>query len=126
MGGVGVVDGEGGAAFGDEGAGLVDEFFGEIEGGEVVVTQFPEAEGYASGTAAGFEEAGVFVGKETLDEEFFGFPESEAVCGAGVVNDGDGVVEVVADGRGGDFAYRRQRRKREVGRTAGLAVMTSG
>ena len=89
--------------FGCEVAGLVEEFFGEVEGGEIVVTEVPEAEGDATGAAAGFEERGGFVGEEALDQDALGLPEAEEVRGAGVVDDGDRVVEVVADGGGGDF-----------------------
>jgi len=115
------VDGDGGGAFFGEGAGLVHKFFGEVEGDEVVIAEFPESEGNAAGAAAGFEETGGLVGKKTLDEEFFGFPESEAVRGAGVVDDRDGVVEVVADGRGGDFFRRVNHGDTEAQRPEGQA-----
>ena len=72
--GVGVMDGDGRAAFIKEGAGLIDEFLGEIKRGEAVVAELPEAERDATGPAAGFEEVGGLVGEEALDEQAFGFP----------------------------------------------------
>lgn len=108
-GGIGVVETNGGgASFGGEAAGLFDKLLGEIEGSEVLVAFMPESEGYTAGAAAGFEEGGVFVGKETFDQKLFGFPESQEMRGARVVNDGDGIVEVGADGGGGNFLNRRQ------------------
>jgi len=109
LGGVGVVNGDRGGAFFTEGAGLVDEFFGEVEGGETAITEFPKAHRDAPGSATGLDEAGVLIGEEPLDEQPFGFPESERMRGACVVNDRNRVVEVVANGGGGDFIYRGQR-----------------
>ena len=94
-----------GAAVGGEGAGLDEEFFGEVEGGEVAVAEGPEAEGDAAGAAAGFEERSVAVGEGALDEDAFGLPESEIVGGARVMQDGGEIVEVGADGAGGDFGF---------------------
>lgn len=96
-------DGDGGGALGEEADGLVDQIFGEVEGGEVVVAEFPEAEGHATRATAGFEEAGGLVGKEAVDEQALGFPEAEGVRGMRVVDDRERVVEVGADGGGGDF-----------------------
>lgn len=95
----------GGVTGGGEMAGLVDEFFGEVESGQVAISFVPEAEGDASGAAAGLEQGGVFVGEETFDEEPLGFPEAEKMRGACVVNDGEWVVEVGADGLGGDLFH---------------------
>jgi hypothetical protein len=53
--GVGVVDGNGGAAFFGEGTGLVYEFLGKIKGGEVPVAEVPEPERHPTGATAGFE-----------------------------------------------------------------------
>ena len=103
-GGVGLEEADGrGAAGGGEGAGLVEEFGGEIKGGEVAVAGIPEAEGRAAGAAAGFEERGGGVGKVAFDEDALGGPEAHEVGGTGVMDDGDGVVEIVADGGGGYF-----------------------
>ena len=108
--GVGVQEADGvGSALGGEAAGLVDEFLGEVEGGEIAVAECPEAEGDATGAAAGFEEGGALVGKETLDEPALGRPEAEFVRGARIVDDREEVVEIGANGRGGDFAGRGQR-----------------
>ena len=98
-------------ALGGEAAGLVDEFFREIEGGEVAVAERPEPDCDATGTAAGFEQVHIFIGKEALDEQPFGGPEAELVGGAGVVDDREQIVEIGADGGGGNFAGGRQRRK---------------
>ena len=57
----------GGGAFGGEVAGLVNEFLGEVEGGDGLVALVPEAKGDTARTAAGFEQRGVFVGEEALD-----------------------------------------------------------
>jgi hypothetical protein len=104
FGGVGVEEADGGEAeVGGEVAGLIEEFFGEVEGSEVAVSEVPEAEGGASGAATGFEERRGFVGEEAFDQDALGFPEAEEVRGARVVDDGDGVVEVGANGGGGDF-----------------------
>ena len=103
-GGVGVVEADGGgAALGGERAGLIEKFLGEIEGREVAITGIPEAEGRATGAAAGFEERSREVGEMALDEEALGSPQAHEVGRAGVVDDRDGIVEVVADGGGGYF-----------------------
>jgi hypothetical protein len=102
-----VVEGDrGGEAFGGEAAGLVEEFVGEIEGGEPRVAEGVEAEGHAAGAAAGFEQRRGAVGEKALDQEALGGPQAEFVRGAGVVDDREEVVEVVADGGGGDFLHR--------------------
>jgi len=104
-GGVGVEEADGvGGPLGGEAASLVDEFLGEIEGGEMAVADRPEAEGDPAGAAAGFEEGRGFIGKEAFDEQALGRPEAEFVCGARVVDDREEVVEVGANRRGGNFA----------------------
>ena len=103
------MDGDGGGALLGEGAGLVDEFLGEVEGDEVVVTHFPETEGNAASAAAGFEQAGSAVREKALDQQPLRFPEPKGVRGASVMDDGDRVVEVVADGGRGDFLGGGQR-----------------
>jgi len=112
VGRVGVEEADGvGRAFEGEAAGLVDEFLGEIEGGEPPVAERPEAEGHAAGAAAGLEEARVLVGKETLDEPALGRPEAEFVRGARVVDNRQEVVEIGANRGGGNFAGRGQGRE---------------
>lgn len=108
LGGVGVVEGDVGGAFGGEGAGLVDEFGGEVEGGEVAEAEGPETEGNPAGAAAGFEQRSGEVGEKALDQEEFGAPEADLAGGAGVVDDGGEVVEIGLDGGGGDFRRRFQ------------------
>ena len=103
-GGVGVDEADGGGgACGGEAAGLVKELGGEVEGGEILVAGVPQAERGAAGSAAGFKERGSGIGEVTLDERAFRSPQAEVVRGASVVDDGDGVVEVVADGGGSYF-----------------------
>ena len=79
-------------------AGLIEEFLGEVEGGEVAITEMPEAECGTTGAATGFEERRGFIGEEAFDQDALGLPEAEEVRGARVVDDGDRVVEVGADG----------------------------
>ena len=118
LGGVGVEEMEGagagvGAALGGEAAGLVDQFLGEVEGGEVAVTEGPEAQRHAAGPAAGFEERGGVVGEEAADEFAFRRPEAEFVCRARVMDDRDQVVEIGADGGGGNLGRRGEGSERE-------------
>ena len=94
-----------GAAFGGETAGLVDEFLGEVEGGEVAVAEGPEAQRHAAGAAPGFEERGGVVGEEAADQFTLRRPEAEFVRRAGVVDDRDQVVEIGADGGGRYFFF---------------------
>ncbi len=106
--GVGLEEADGGrrlvgGALGGERAGLDEEFFGEVEGGEIAVAEGPETEGHATGAAAGFDEGRRSIRERALDEDTFGFPKAEPVRGARVVEDRGEVVEVVADGGGGDF-----------------------
>ena len=100
-------DGFGATLFGEI-ACLFDEFFGEIESGEFAIAFVPESEGDAAGATAGLKECGVFVGEETFDQDLLGFPEAEEVRGARVVDDRKRIVEVVADGGGGNFLDERQ------------------
>ena len=104
FGGVGVVDGDRRAAFGGEGDGLVDELPGEVEGGEVLVTEGVERHADASGAATGLEERSGLVGEMAPDHDPLAGPETDLVGGFGVVDDGAQVVEVLADLRGGDGA----------------------
>lgn len=104
LGGVGVVDGDGGVAVGGEGDGLIDELLGEVEGGEVGVTEFVHGDADAAGAATGFEQRGGLVGEDALDHDALAGPEAEPVGGLGVVDDGSEVVEIAADLRGGDGA----------------------
>lgn len=90
-------------ALGGEAAGLVDEFFGEIEGRESTVTEAPKSECHATGTAAGFEEGHGLIRKEALDQCALGRPEAEFVRGTRVVDDREEIVEIGADGGGGYF-----------------------
>ena len=101
---VGVEEADGGGvAFGGEAAGLVDELFGEIEGGEIAIAERPEANRHAAGTAAGLEQRGVALGEEALDEKAFGIPKAKLVRGARVVQDRLQIVEIGADRRGAYF-----------------------
>ena len=103
-GGVGVKEADGGGAvFSGEMAGLLEQVLGEIERGEIAITEVPHAQRGAAGAAAGFNQGGVFIGKETFDQDALGFPETEEMSGACVVNDRNGIVEIGANGRGGDF-----------------------
>ncbi len=88
LGGVGVVDGDGRAAFLGEGDGLVHELAGEVEGGEVLVTEFVHRDADASGAAAGLEQRRGEVGEVPRDHDALAGPEPELVGGAGVVHDG--------------------------------------
>ena len=106
--GVGVVEADGvgsgvDAAFGGEAAGLVDEFLGEVEGGEVAVAEVAEAEGHPAGAAAGFEQRGGAVGKETFDQGSLGSPKAQFMRGTRVMQDRQQIVEIGADGGGGNF-----------------------
>lgn len=98
----------GGTTFGGEVAGLLDELLGKVEGDQAGVALVPKSERNSSGAATGLKYRGTFVREETLNQELLGFPKAEKVRGAGVVNDGDRVVEVVANGVRGDFSNRRQ------------------
>jgi hypothetical protein len=91
FGGVGVVKGDGGAAFGGERLGLVNEFAGEVEAGEVLVAEGVEGDGYAAGTATGFEDGEIGGGRRRenpIEHQTFAGPETEVVRGLGVVQDG--------------------------------------
>ena len=103
----------GGFAGGGEVAGLIDEFLGEVEGGEVVVAFVPETEGDAAGAAAGFEKGSGFFREEAFDEEAFRFPETEKMRGAGVVNDRERVIEMGANGFGGDLFHGENARRKK-------------
>ena len=92
-----------GGACGGEAASLVEELVGEVEGGEILVAGVPQAEGGADGPTAGFKERGGGIREVARDERAFRSPQAEVVRGAGVVDDGDGIVEIVADGSGGYF-----------------------
>ena len=94
-----------GAALGGETAGLVDEFLGEVEGGEVAVAEGPEPERHTAGAAPGLEERGGVVGEEAADQFTLRRPEAEFVRRAGVVDDRDQVVEIGADGGGRYFFF---------------------
>ena len=87
-----------GAALGGETAGLVNEFLGEVEGGEVAVAEGPEAERHTAGAATGFEQGRGEVGKIPPDENTLGRPQAHEVGRAGVMDDRDGIVEIGADG----------------------------
>lgn len=103
-GGVGVKESDrGDAEIGGEMAGLLEQVLGEIERGEIAITEVPHAQRGATGAATGFKQGGAFIGKETLDEDALGFPETEEMSGARVVNDRDGIVEVGANSGGGNF-----------------------
>ena len=97
----------GGLALGGEAAGLVDQFLGEVKGGEAAVAERPKAEGDTTGAAAGLKQRGVPVAKEAFDQDSLRSPKAELVSGARVVNDGKQVVEIGADLRGGNFFQRR-------------------
>lgn len=104
--GVGVEEADGsGVAFGGETAGLVDELFGEIEGGDSAVAQRPETDGDATGAAAGFEQWRSPIGEETLDENAFGIPQAELMGCARVVDDRLQVIEVGANRIRGYFTF---------------------
>ena len=109
MGSIGVeeIDG-GGGAFGGEVFGLVYEFLGEVEGGEILITFVPETERHTAGTTAGFNQGCVLVGKETFDQKLLRFPQAEKMRGAGVVNNRNRVIEIGADGFGRDLLNGRQ------------------
>jgi len=108
-GGIGVEKSYGGCGpFVSEVPGLVNEFLGEIEGGEITKTFVPETESHTAGTATGFKQGCVLVGKETFYQDLLGFPQAEKMRGAGVVNNRNRVIEVGADGFGGDLLNRRQ------------------
>ena len=99
FGGVGVEEADGGgAAGGGERTGLVDEFGGEVEGGQVFVASIPKAEGRAAGAATGFEQWRREVGKIPSDENTLGRPQAHEVGRAGVMDDRDRIVEIGADG----------------------------
>src|SRR5687767_13845954 len=87
----------GGIALGGEADRLVNQYLREVEGGDVPKAERPEADGHAAGAAAGFEQGRGAVGKESLDEDALGRPETEFVRGARVVQDGRQVVEIGAN-----------------------------
>ena len=76
-----------------------------------MVALVPEAEGDTARAAAGFEKRGIFIGEETFDQSLLRFPKADKVRGAGVVDDGDWIVEVGADGFGGNLLHRRKQRE---------------
>gem|GEM_PF-3647788 len=57
-----------GSAFGGEVAGLVEQFLGEIERGNLAVTHFPKSDRDAAGAATGLEQTGVAMRKEAFDQ----------------------------------------------------------
>ncbi len=119
FGGVGVVELDWCGAFGGEGDRLIDEFLGEVEGDEVLITEGVKGDADASGAAAGLEKRGGAVGEMTLDHQAFAGPEADVVGGLGVVDDGAQVVEVLSDLGGGDGASGSggtSRHERERGR----------
>ena len=98
-GGIGDEEADGiGGALGREIARLLDEFFGEIERGQIRVAEVPEPDGRPARAAAGLEQRRGFVLKIFFDQHALRFPQPEKMRRARVMHDRDRVVEIGADG----------------------------
>jgi hypothetical protein len=102
-------DGDGGGSFLGEGAGLIDQFFGEIEGDQLPVTQRPYPECHPAGATTGFHQSRGFVGEKPLDQQPFGFPQAKLIRGTRIMHHRNRVVEVGPNCGRGDFGGRCHR-----------------
>ena len=96
-----------GRLFDREAASLVDEFFGEIERGQIAKPKRPQPERYPSSAAASFNERRRVVGEILFDQPTFREPKAHFMSGPRVVDDGEQIVEITANGLGRNFRRGR-------------------
>ena len=103
-----------GAAFCGEAPRLIEKLLGEIESGELAITERPQAEGHATGATTGFDQRNIPVEEKSFDQNSLGLPQSEFVRGPRIVDHREKIIEIGADGSGGNLFDGRQRRRQVI------------
>jgi hypothetical protein len=101
------VDGFGGTLSG-EAAGLIEEFVGEVESGEIPKSERPQSKCYPACSTSSFDQRQGTIRKVALDQNAFRLPESELVRRPGVMDDRQKIVEIFPDRLGGNLVEWRQ------------------
>src|SRR5207245_2923132 len=99
---------------------LLDELLRKIEGREIRVALVPQPDRHATGAATGLEQRRGLVRKIFFDQHALRFPQPEEMRRARVVDDGERIVVVGANGRGGYFF------RAHVARNMPLALSSCG